>query len=311
MNIHQLEYIVALDTHRNYVKAAESCFIAQATLSIMIKKLEEELDCTIFDRSKLPLIPTELGIKIIDQARIILQEYSILKGIVVQESQEFTGDLKIGIIPTLAPYLIPRFLNSFLEKYPNIRLHISEITTDSILQKLKEYELDAGIMAIPYQNNTLNQETLFYEEFVVYGTVLSKKKKMKVISTKELETENLWLLDEGHCLRTQVINLCSLKSNFNTTRKIDFVAGSIETIKKIVEMNHGITVLPALSLDYMSTTQLKDILKFEEPIPVREIGLVTFRKHLKSNLINALKSEILNSIPPEMKELRNQAVVQT
>lgn len=310
MNIHQLEYIVALDTHRNYVKAAESCFIAQATLSIMIKKLEEELNCTIFDRSKQPLIPTELGIKIIDQARIILQEYSILKGIVVQETQEFTGDLRIGIIPTLAPYLIPRFLNSFLEKYPNIRLHISEITTDSILQKLKEYELDAGIMAIPYQNNTLNQETLFYEEFVVYGTVLSKKKKKKVISTKELETENLWLLDEGHCLRTQVINLCSLKNSFNTTRQIDFVAGSIETIKKIVEMNHGITVLPALSLEYMNANQLKNVLKFEEPVPVREIGLVTYRQHLKTNLISALKNEILNNIPKEMQKIKNHTIIQ-
>lgn len=310
MNIHQLEYIVALDTHRNYVKAAESCFIAQATLSIMIKKLEEELNCTIFDRSKQPLIPTELGIKIIDQARIILQEYSILKGIVVQETQEFTGDLRIGIIPTLAPYLIPLFLNSFLEKYPNIRLHISEITTDSILQKLKEYELDAGIMAIPYQNNTLNQETLFYEDFVVYGTVLSKKKKKKVISTKELETENLWLLDEGHCLRTQVINLCSLKNSFNTTRQIDFVAGSIETIKKIVEMNHGITVLPALSLEYMNANQLKNVLKFEEPVPVREIGLVTYRQHLKSNLISALKNEILNNIPKEMQKIKNHTIIQ-
>lgn len=310
MNIHQLEYIVALDTHRNYVKAAESCFIAQATLSIMIKKLEEELNCTIFDRSKQPLIPTELGIKIINQARIILQEYSILKGIVVQETQEFTGDLRIGIIPTLAPYLIPLFLNSFLEKYPNIRLHISEITTDSILQKLKEYELDAGIMAIPYQNNTLNQETLFYEDFVVYGTVLSKKKKKKVISTKELETENLWLLDEGHCLRTQVINLCSLKNSFNTTRQIDFVAGSIETIKKIVEMNHGITVLPALSLEYMNANQLKNVLKFEEPVPVREIGLVTYRQHLKSNLISALKNEILNNIPKEMQKIKNHTIIQ-
>lgn len=311
MNIHQLEYIVALDTHRNYVKAAESCFITQATLSIMIKKFEEELNCTIFDRSKQPLVPTELGIKIINQARIILQEYSIMKGIVLQESQEFAGDLRIGIIPTLAPYLIPRFLNSFLEKYPNIRLHISEITTDSILQKLKEYELDAGIMAIPYQNNTLNQETLFYEEFVVYGTVLSKKKKKKVISTKELETENLWLLDEGHCLRTQVINLCGLKNSFNTTRQIDFVAGSIETIKKIVEMNHGITVLPALSLDYMSAIQLKDVLKFEEPRPVREIGLVTYRQHLKTNLISALKNEIFNNIPIEMQKIHKQVIIQT
>lgn len=308
MNIHQLEYIVALDTHRNFVKAADSCFITQATLSIMIKKLEEELRCTIFDRSKQPLIPTELGTKIIDQARIILQEYSILKGIVLQESQEFAGDLRIGIIPTLAPYLIPRFLNSFLEKYPNIRLHISEITTDSILQKLKEYELDAGIMAVPYQNNTLNQETLFYEEFVVYGTSLKKKKK--VISAKELETENLWLLDEGHCLRAQVINLCSLKNSINTTRQIDFVAGSIETIKKIVEMNHGITVLPALSLDYMNANQLKNVIKFESPIPVREIGLVTYRQHLKTNLISALKKEILNSIPNEMQKIKNQTIVQ-
>lgn len=307
MNIHQLEYIVALDTHRNFVKAAAACFITQATLSIMIKKLEEELGVAIFDRSKQPLFPTELGEKIIAQSRIILQEYSNLKEIVDHENNEYSGDLKIGIIPTLAPYLIPRFLNSFLIKHPNIRLHISEIPTNSIVQKLKEYSLDVGIMAIPF-NSTLNEETIFYEEFVVYSAESDKVLKKKVLKPTDLAESNLWLLEEGHCLRTQVVNLCGLQNVGKNNNQIDFVAGSIETLKKLVEMNHGITVLPSLALDFMSTEQKKNVRYFESPQPVREIGFVTYRQHLKSKLISALKQEVLAAIPKAMRRQKGKLV---
>ena len=149
MNIQQLEYIIALDTHRHFVKAAETCFVTQATLSTMVKKLEEELGVKIFDRSKLPIIPTETGKKIIAQAKNMLQESHQLQEIVQEQKGKVTGELRIGIIPTLAPYLLPLFLNSFLKKYPELKLKISELTTDEIIHKLERLELDAGILATP------------------------------------------------------------------------------------------------------------------------------------------------------------------
>ena len=309
MNFQQLEYIVAVDNTRHFVTAAGRCFIAQATLSMMIRKLEEELEVKIFDRSKVPVIPTELGEKVIRQARVVLAERDNIRHLVQAGRKEPQGELRIGIIPTLAPYLRPLFLNDFLNAYPLISLQVNELTTDEILQRLERQELDAGILAIPLHHGRLQEQSLFYEEFVLYGPAQDKLMKKKYVLPRDIDINRLWLLEEGHCLRDQVINLCELKSKERSMHQLDFAAGSIETLRRMVEMNQGLTILPSLALKFMTPSQQKNIRHFKRPAPVRQIGLVTYRLYTKEKLIAALGQHILKNIPVEMKVATQKEVI--
>ncbi len=309
MNVQQLEYIIAVDTYRHFVKASEKCFVTQATLSMMIKKLEDELNIKIFDRSRQPVVPTEIGKKIIAQAKIILQESNRLKEIVEEDHGKLSGELKIGIIPTVAPYLLPLFMISFLNKYPLVKLKISELTTDDIIHKLEQHDLDVGILSTPLNCPSLIEQTLFYEEFVVYASSKEKILKKKYILANDIDINRLCLLEEGHCLRAQVFNLCELRDREKEIHQLDFTTGSIETLKKIVEVKRGITILPMLALKDLTPKQKSNIRYFKKPAPVREIGLVTYRYFIKEKLIKGLKEEILNYIPQEMKTLSRKEVV--
>lgn len=301
MNIQQLAYVVALDTFRNFVKAAEKCHVTQATLSMMVKKLEEELGARLFDRSKKPLVPTEVGKKIINQARVILQEEKRMREIIHAESGVLSGELHLGIIPTLASYILPIFMNHFLANYPQVRLKISELTTDEIIHRLGINQLDAGLLAIPLGKKEITEHPLFQEEFVVYASNDQTLLKKKYLLASEIDPNELWLLEEGHCMRSQVINLCALKELEKEKHQLDFAAGSIETLKKIIEINKGITILPKLALGDMSEKQLGNVRYFKSPAPIREIGIVTYRNHVKEPLIEALKKEIVKHIPKEMR----------
>lgn len=309
MNLQQLEYVIAVDTYRHFVKAAEKCYVTQATLSMMIKKLEEELQVKIFDRSRQPVVPTEIGKKIIAQAKKILHESSRLKEMVQDEQAELKGELRIGVIPTLAPYLLPLFMNSFLKKYPSVKLKISEFTTDQIIHKLEQHDLDAGLLSTPLNQPSLKEEALFYEEFVVYASSGEKILKKKFVLANDIDINRLCLLGEGHCLRSQVFNLCELRNKEQEFRQLDFETGSIETLKRIVEVNQGITILPMLALKAMTAKQKQNIRFFKAPVPVREIGLVTYRYFVKEKLIQSLKEEIVNHIPEEMRSLSKKEII--
>ncbi len=300
MNLQQLEYIVAVDTLKHFSAAAAKCNVTQPTLSMMIQKLEEELDVKIFDRSKQPVQTTEIGQTVIDQARMILGEAGNLKKLVAQQKGTICGELRIGIIPTLAPYLLPLFLNQFLKKYPLLKLKISELTTDQIIERLNAQHLDAGILATPLKNPTLQELPLFYEQFVVYASQAEKMMKKKYLLAADIDVNRLWLLEEGHCLRSQVVNLCELKRKEALLQNLDYEAGSIETLRKMVDLNNGITILPELALRDLTKTQMKNIRYFKSPAPVREVSIVTYRYFVKYHLIEALKKEILASIPKEM-----------
>jgi LysR family hydrogen peroxide-inducible transcriptional activator len=300
MNLQQLEYIVAVDTLKHFSAAAAKCNVTQPTLSMMIQKLEEELDVKIFDRSKQPVQTTEIGQTVIDQARMILGEAGNLKKLVAQQKGTISGELRIGIIPTLAPYLLPLFLNQFLKKYPLLKLKISELTTDQIIERLNAQHLDAGILATPLKNPTLQELPLFYEQFVVYASQAEKMMKKKYLLAADIDVNRLWLLEEGHCLRSQVVNLCELKRKEALLQNLDYEAGSIETLRKMVDLNNGITILPELALRDLTKAQMKNIRYFKSPAPVREVSIVTYRYFVKYHLIEALKKEILASIPKEM-----------
>lgn len=310
MNFQQLEYIVAVDAFRHFVRAAEKTFVTQATLSMMIKKLEEELDVIIFDRSKQPIVPTEVGAKLIAQAKIILQEAGRMKELVNEAKGEISGELNIGIIPTLSPYLLPLFVQSFLQKYPKVKLKVNEFTTEHILEDLQSGKLDAGILATPLGNASLVEQPLFYEDFVVYASRDEKILKKKYALADDIDVNHLWLLAEGHCLRSQVINLCELKKLEKEQHQLDFEAGSLETLVRMVDADGGITILPELALNGLSIKQQNNIRYFKSPAPAREISLVTYRHFIKQNLLKALQDEILKAVPKELLTNKKKTIVE-
>jgi len=305
MNLSQLEYIVALDHHRHFAKAAQACFVTQPTLSMMVQKLENELDLKIFDRSKKPLIPTETGELIIAQARKILAEARKLKDIVQQQKGILEGELHLGIIPTLAPYLLPLFIKSFLKNYPNIYLKIGEYTTKIMIEKLRRGQLDAGILVTPLHNVHIKETPLFYETFFVYSSYDFKK---KYLLPEDLNPNELWLLEEGHCFRSQIMNLCEIQKQ--SSSQLEYAAGSLETLRQLVDNQEGITILPELAINYLSAEKKGKLKHFQPPAPVREVSLVTHRDFIKKALIEAVQDEILAAIPDEMKEDRREDVVE-
>lgn len=309
MTITQLEYIIALDTHRNFVNAADSCFVTQPTLSMQIQKLEDELGVKIFDRSKQPVVPTHIGEDIIAQARNVLKEHSKIIELIQDEKGIIKGDLRLGIIPTVAPYLIPRFLVKFLSKYPDVNLVVNELTTDQIIYQLKNDLLDCGIMASPIKDKNLNEEILYYEEFVAYVSASNKLAKKTTLKASDLDLSDIWILNEGHCMRNQVINLCGERKKDNTKARFEYQTGSVETLKRIVEQDDGITILPELAVMDMGDDQMDLVRYFKAPEPVREISMFTHRHFVKKKLIKTLADEIMSTVPNKMRRKDKRDVI--
>lgn len=309
MNLQQLEYIVSVDTHRHFARAAEACFVTQATLSMMIKKLEEELDVIIFDRSKQPVIPTETGKELIAQARTILREAGLMKQLSTEAKEEVRGELRMGIIPTLAPYLLPVFLQQFLNRYPAVRVNITELTTDQIVEQLNTDLLDVGILATPLNADGIKEEVLFYESLQVFVSGTETALNKKYVLPEQLDAKRLWLLEEGHCLRSQMLNLCELRRDETYEAKLTYEAGSIESLIKIVEMNNGITIVPELATLDFSESRKQQLRMFKKPVPVREISLVTYRHFAKKRLLEALKHEIVSAVRPLLHQVKEKDVV--
>ena len=296
----QLEYIVAVDTFRHFGRAAEHCFITQPTLSMQIKKLEEDLEVVIFDRSKQPLIPTDVGIRIIEQSRIILQETERVNNIVKDHKDLISGELKIGIIPTLAPYLLPLFIGNYKRKYPNILITVEELTTESIVDHLNRDLLDVGILVTPLKEDRINERPIFYEEMMLYvhkDHPLHNKAEVRI---KDISVPEIWLLSDGHCFRHQVINLCSFKGSHNEDLPFHFEAGSLETLMNIIDKEGGITLIPELASLEMSTERSLHVRAFDDITPLREVSLVYSRHFAKNKLVELLWREIVNSMPPSL-----------
>ena len=309
MTITQLEYIIAVDTHRHFATAAEQCFITQPTLSMQIQKLEETLGSKIFDRSKQPVIPTEIGEEIIRQARIILNEVKKIDQLISDKQGILKGELKIGIIPTLAPYLLPLFLQPFLKKYPDVTIKVKEMTTDIIVEKLKTGRIDAGLLVTPLQETSITEYPLFYEELVAYVSKKNSAYKKTYVLPDDIDLKELWLLEEGHCFRSQIINLCELKKQTKEQSNFEYEAGSVETLRKMVELNNGVTILPELATLDFTTKQMNMIRHFRAPSPVREVSLVTHRDYIKKKLIDVLKAEIVAILPPKLVLNKNKNLV--
>lgn len=308
MTLSQLEYIVAVDTHRHFADAAEACHVTQPTLSMQIQKLEEELGVKIFDRTKQPVIPTEIGLAILAQARIALREATLITQLIDDQKGSMTGELRIGIIPTLAPYLLPHLFRQMRENYPQLNLIIKETITEEIINELKNNRLDCGLVVTPLNDSTIREDVLFYEELFVYVSKRNALYNKKYVLAADIDPNELWLLEEGHCFRSQVLNLCELKKRHDI--HFQYETGNIETLKRMVDNSEGITILPELAIREFTRSQLKLVKQLQSPAPVREVSLVTHRNVVKMKQIKILREEILDIVPVPMQKLRNKRVVE-
>ena len=298
MTLQQLEYIVNLDNERHFVRAAERCFVTQPTLTMGIKKLEEELGTILFDRKKHPVEPTKSGARVIEKSRQILREANQLRQLVKGEKESLEGTFRVGVIPTLAPYLMPLFLGEFIQSNPNTNLIIEEIQSDQIIEMLKNDTLDVGLLVTPLEELQLREIPLFEEPFLVYSSEKHPLYKKDEIETTDITEDGMWLLNQGHCFRNQALNICGIESRSQNV--FTYESGSIETLKRMVEKNYGYTLVPELSvIDDLDNPRVK---RFTRPEPVREVSLVVHNSFSREGLIDKLKSAILDKIPESIRK---------
>ena len=303
MTLQQLQYIVAVADSGQFSKAARQCHVTQPTLTMMVRKLEDELGVTLFQRKAQPARPTAEGAALIDQARVVLREAGQFRDLVKELRTGTSGTYRIGIIPTLAPYLLPLFLARFAEQHPEARLTIDERTTDRILKGLRSGQLDIGILAGPVEDDDLEAITLFHEPFLAYlpdGHDLLKRKR---IAAKDLRKAPLWVLSEGHCLRDQVLRVCQQPSAAGH-RNIHYSTGSIETLKRMVKSGSGLTLVPELSVN----EDERNVRRFEAPEPVREVVLVVRRPFVRRKALDALVEAITASVPKRYRTVEKEVV---
>ncbi|MCU0430467.1 MAG: LysR substrate-binding domain-containing protein [Cytophagaceae bacterium] len=299
MTLQQLEYIIALDNHRNFVKAAESCYVTQPTLTMLVQKLEEEIGIKLFDRNTKPVQPTPAGIEIIKRARIILREVNELKAFVRNEQEQLEGSFTLGVIPTLAPYLIPLFIKQFVKSFPDTHLQIKEMQTEQINEGLLKGTLDLGLLATPLDIQYLREIPLFQEPLVLYLPEKHELQSRKEITQSQLDLNEMLMLEVGHCLREQTLSICSAKKKARNNG-FEYEVGSLETIKELVKQGIGYSLVPELSI--LKETNAKHLKRLKSPEPAREISLVVHQNFTREVLIEKLHACILQSVPKQFKQ---------
>jgi LysR family hydrogen peroxide-inducible transcriptional activator len=291
MTITQLKYVLAVAEHKNFTLAAEKCFVTQPTLSMQIQKIEDELSIQIFDRTKKPIQLTEIGQKIVNQAKNIVIEADRIQDIVEQQKGFIGGEFRLGIIPTIMPTLLPMFLNNFIKKYPKVKLIIEELNTDEIITKLKNGNLDAAIAATPLEDEKIKEIVLYFEPFVAYIPENNTMFQKEEIEIEDLNINDILLLQDGHCFRDGILNLCKNR-NESGLKSFQIESGSFETLIKLADEGLGTTLLPYLhTLDLKEKDRLK-LRHFKEPKPAREVSLIFPKSELKIQIIDALRSTI-------------------
>ncbi|MBK6329879.1 MAG: hydrogen peroxide-inducible genes activator [Bacteroidetes bacterium] len=301
MTLTQIEYIVAVERNGSFVTAAEKCFVTQPTLSMQIQKLEEELGIKIFDRNHHPILPTDMGKRILEQAKKVLYERNIIDELILSQKDELIGNLNVAIIPTVAPSILPNTLKSLVKKYPKLDITISEMNTENIIKQLKEGELDFGILSTPLYEKSLKETVLYYEPYVIYASKNHKLLNKKNITPEDLDVNEIWSLGDEHCMRFQVINLCGKQKFVGAQNPFTYHSGSILSLINMVDVNGGYTILPELALSIFPEAIMKQVRTFNDPIPVREISLVTNKYFTKNKLSIAFMDSLLSNIPEPMK----------
>ena len=303
MTLQQLEYIVAVYRTRHFVKAAEACGVTQPTLSAMIQKLETELDVKLFERSSQQVMPTAIGKVVVEQAWKVLNRARKLKDIVAEEKKSLTGTFRLGILPTIAPYLLPRFFPRLMRENSSLEIRGVEMKTADIRRAIDRGEIDAAVMVDTGDLDDYALTTLFYEQFLAYVSPSDQLSAKKSIKTSDLSNELLWLLDEGHCFRDQLVKYCQLKAA--KTSQSAYSLGSIETFMRIVENGQGVTFIPELATMQLTPTQKELVRPFAIPIPTREVVMATSKAFVRQSLLNMIVGQIRNSVPEKMLKLNN------
>lgn len=305
MNIHQLEYLIALDKYKHFGKAAQACFITQPTLSAMIQKLEDELDVRVFDRTTHPIRTTDAGQQVIEQAKKIVDAVNHLRETAHYLNNVIGGKMTIGIIPTVSAYILPFQIFDFLRENAKVEITIKEMTTENVIKALKSGEIDAGIIATPFAGTSeFYQDFLFNEELMLYST---EEKKETYVAPEEVDVEKVWLLEEGNCLRTQFENICHLKENTQKPHNLNFVASNIATLVQMVDRLGGITVIPELAAQQLTHGQRDRVFRFRKPFPYREISLLYYKPTYKQKIIDELVKFMQQSLSDKLNFNNNPA----
>jgi LysR family hydrogen peroxide-inducible transcriptional activator len=311
MNVQQLEYIIAVDNFRHFAKAAEMCFVTQPTLSMMIQKLEGELDVKIFDRTKHPVEPTTIGEQIIAQARVSLKYFKQIKEVVENEQHLAKGIFKLGIIPTIASYLVPILLHNRDCGYSDIDLTLKDCTTSNIIREILNGTLDGGILAGPLNHPGLIEYPVYYEKFYAYVSPLDTVYSEREIDLDKIDINSVWLLENEHCLRGQIERLCQLKkkSSSGGAHTIRYESGSIDTLISVVDYNPGFTIIPEMHAMGLSEEKQENLRTFKNTTAVREISLVVSKEYVRKTLLNIILEIIRSSVPKSMQNPELKAFV--
>ena len=286
---------------KHFAKAADYCDVTQPTLSSMIQKLEDELGVKIFNRKHQPIRPTPAGMTVIEEAWKVINRAKKLKQTVEEEQQSLTGTFNVGVLPTIAPYLIPRFFPQLMNEHPEMDIRITEMKTEGMLKALRSGGIDAGILAQVEGLEELNITPLYREQFMGYVAENDPLYKKEYIKPADLSGEFLWLLDEGHCFRDQLVKFCHLKSAARSKRSYNL--GSIETFMRIVEHGKGVTFIPQLAVSQLSTEQHALVRPFAHPVPTRDIVFATSKNFIRHTLLNKLAACIKDSLPKDVQKI--------
>ena len=303
MTLQQLEYILAVERYRHFGRAAEACNVTQPTLSAMIGKLEEELNARLFDRNRQPICPTPVGEQVLRQAKEVLAQADSIKDIVEEEKHTLNGTFRVGILPTIAPYLLPRFFPQLMKKYPTLDIRVREMKTHEIKEALLQGDIDAGILAQIEGLEEYEQTHLFYEKYEGYVSREDALFAKETLRTSDVaSSRDLWLLDEGHCFRDQMVRFCQMKSS--QTSQLAYNLGSMETFMRMVESGKGITFIPELAVMQLSGEQKELVRPFAIPVPTRQLILITNRNFIRQTLLDVIVKEIQASVPKEMLKMK-------
>jgi LysR family hydrogen peroxide-inducible transcriptional activator len=296
---------VALADLQSFSKAADFCCVSQPSLSMQVQKLEDELNMTLFNRKAKPLQPTLEAKEILDKARIILSESKSILSLTKGWSTQVTGNLSIGVIPTIAPYLMPRFLADFQLKYPELTITVSETTTENIKKEIAEGRIDLGILVTPLNSN-LVEIPLYYEELFLYSNVWEEDgSKLSAV----LDPSKLWLLEEGHCLSNQINSICNLNTGTRISSSLTYQTGSLETIVRMADLGFGQTIIPQMFVDYLDPKLKEKVHALPKPIPIREVSLVHAKSYSRKAIIKALQLEILAHIPMQWRSIADRSII--
>lgn len=301
-SIAQLRYILAVHRYGHFGRAAEACHVAQPTLSSQILKAEESLGITIFVRKNKPVTATEIGYKVIEQAQVVVAAHERLERLARGGFDQAAGELTLGIIPTLAPYVVPWFLTSFAEKYPLVNLTIVERTTEDIILDLNRRRLDVGLLATPIGAPRIRERFLFMDAFYLFANANEPILEYEDIDPATLDAEKLWLLEDGHCVRNQALALCDIVEGCSHLASVRFEAGSFETLRNLIDASEGYTLIPhSYARELPRDKRKNQVRAFATPTPTREVGLVHMENTWKSDLIDALESSVRDSIPRPLR----------